>query len=195
MSKCQFCGQSFEKMFQFNDGSIICMNCYSRYQSAQESNQRGLERMMNYLTDEIEAAVGIPLSSPRFPEPKPPVYMNNPTVNNMNIQNSIVGAVNQGSVENMNVSLRNVSQNNSIEAQLIKTFTELFLQSEEIQKEQKEEILEQLSFLTTQLTKPEEKRPQPIIKTMIENISNILKGSKFLLEFWTVIQALFNTNK
>lgn len=191
MSACQYCGGSFPRMYQLGDGSIMCLNCYSKYQTANASAQRGMERMMNYLMDEAEWAVGIPLHSPRFPEPKAPVHMHNPTLNSVNINNSVVGAINQGSVESMNVSLSNITQSNSKEAQLIKSFTELLLQSEELQKEQKEEILDQLVFLTNQLTKPKEQRQHKLISTMVGGITTALKGTKFLLELWLAFNGIF----
>jgi hypothetical protein len=192
MAACHYCSQSHTRMYQLNDGGIMCLSCYSKFQTTNETTQRGLERMINYLNDSIDSTFGIPMSSPRFPEPKPPVYMQNPTLNSLTIQDSVVGAVNQGSVQSMNVSLSNINQTNSKEAQIVKAFTEMMLKSQELEKEQKEEILEQLTYLTTQLTKPKEKRNHPVIKAMITGITSILKGSKILLDIWIGINVIFN---
>jgi hypothetical protein len=194
MAACHFCSKSHARMYQLNDGGIMCLDCYSKFQATNESTQRGLERMINYLSDSIDSTFGIPMNSPRFPEPKPPVYMQNPTLNSLTIQDSVVGAVNQGSVQSMNVSLSNINQTHSKEAQLVKTFTEMMLKSQELEKEQKEEILDQLTYLTGQLAKPKEKRNHPVIKTMTTGITNILKSSKFLLDMWVVINVIFGGN-
>lgn len=179
-------------MYQLQDGGIMCLNCYSKFQAVNESQQRGLERMMNYLMDEAAWAAGIPMpNAPRFPEPKPPVYMQNPTVNSLQIQNSVVGAVNQGYVESMNASLSQISQVNESEAKVVKMFADMLIQSQEIDKQEKDAILQQLSFLTAQLSIKKEERPRAVIDAMLETITKALTAGGLLMTLWVKIKGMF----
>ena len=61
--------------------------------------------MLNYLTTEIEAVDGLPRLFPRYKVSSPVYHKGDLILNNINIQNSNVGAINTGNVESIDVSL------------------------------------------------------------------------------------------
>lgn len=190
MAVCGSCGKSFGAGYEIQ-GVPVCTDCAYKMQQINEMGQRSAERAINYLTGEIEAISGVSLNWPRFPEPKPPVHMHSPTLNSLQINDSVVGAVNQGYVESMNVSLSNVNKENQEVAKLVKLFSEYILQAQEIDKEVKEELLQHLSYLIGQLNTPKKKRATKVVKTIIGAIEIIVKAHPILKTMWDKIAPYF----
>lgn len=152
---------------------------------------RRLERNVNYLHDEMDSVFGIRTGG-RYAQPPAPVHINQPTMNNLNFSHSIVGAVNTGYVKDLMVNMSKVAMNNNEQAaQTIKTFTDALLQSQEIQKEEKERIIQQLSFLSEQLSLASEKRNDSVIRTVLQDVANAVQIGTGLAAAFTLVQALF----
>ncbi len=188
---CHGCGKSVAYVYQTPEGAVVCIDCQFKMQQVNEMGQRSAERMINYLTGEMEAVTGISTNWPRFPEPKPPVHMHNPTVNSLQISDSVIGAVNQGYVESMNVALTNVSKDNVKAAQLMKVFSDAILSTQAMAKEDKEALLQHLSYLTGQLKTPNNKRPLTVIAELSTIISAAVTNYPVLNAIWEKISGLF----
>jgi len=97
------------------------------------------------------------------------------TFNNINVSNSIIGTINTGNVRSIDVSLSVIREQGDDEAVgAIKNLTEAVLQSNELIVDQKNEILEQLAFVTDQLSQPKEKRQRSLIKPILTGIGSTL---------------------
>jgi hypothetical protein len=158
--------------------------------------QRGLERMINFLIDEMEMTSGVNLGGPRFPEPPSPVIQNSPTnvTHNITIDRSVVGAVNSGTIQNLNQSMNNISNNlNDNYAKIIKLVVEKILALNSINMDQKQEFTEKVAFLTEQLAVPEANRKRTLIKDTLDWISRILAGNEAAIKVWLLAKTLFDT--
>lgn len=189
--KCHGCNGNFDFVFQLDSGGNLCIDCRSKYEQTNEMVVRRLERNVNYLHDEMDSVFGIRTGG-RYAQPPAPVHINQPTMNNLNFSHSIVGAVNTGYVKDLMVNMSKVAMNNNEQAaQTIKTFTDALLQSQEIQKEEKERIIQQLSFLSEQLSLASEKRNDSVIRTVLQDVANAVQIGTGLAAAFTLVQALF----
>lgn len=100
MTQCAQCNKI--AIFVVGDGKVpLCIDCYLKLQQAIELEDRRLKEMMNYLTDHIEAAIGLYGILPRFPTSRPIVRQGPLTLNNININRSTIGTINTGEIKNL----------------------------------------------------------------------------------------------
>jgi len=96
--KCQQCGK--QAMITYEDGKIaLCLDCNLKFQQAQEMIIRRNAEMINFLTGQIEASFGFLGMFPRYQITTPIYQQGDMTLNNINIKDSNVGAINTGNVK------------------------------------------------------------------------------------------------
>jgi hypothetical protein len=132
--------------------------------------------IINYLTAQMESMVGLPGCLPRFNIPKPPAVIQQKgsiTLNNINIEKSVIGAINTGNIGQIDVALSNIKNGGNEELfSVFKEFTEAVLQAKELDDKMKNEIIEQLVVLSSQAALPEEGRKQSIIRMILASIGD-----------------------
>lgn len=169
----------------------FCVHCYHKIQQIQDGQNENLERMLNYLGDQMDMVTGFSTGSPRFPERKPPIIHNAPlTVNSINIDRSVIGNVNTGLIDNLEVSMQSITQINNVGAERIKEFTEAVLKEEKLTNDQKEEIIQQLEFIGQQLNIAIEKRNNATIKSVTHGIVSLINFSASLMTLWDPVKKL-----
>lgn len=158
-------------------------------QRSNAEQQRILAALINHQLDSIDEAVGIPSYS-RIRMPQPVVHTGNTTVNQLNIDRSVVGVLNTGTVQNLNATvsaIQNVDPDLTTE---LKKFVETVSVNTEVTQEAKKEIIEQLSFLSTQLFTAKEKRNPSVIKTVFGAIGLIISSANSLLGLWEKLRPM-----
>lgn len=174
------------------DSIPLCLHCYHKYQQIINEKNAETERMINYLSDTMDHTIGFSTGSPRFLERKPTVINNTPlTVNSINIDRSVVGNVNTGYIDRLDLSMQSITQSNNNGAEEIKQFTEAILKENNLKREQKEEIVQQLDFLGQQLSVALDKRNTGAIKSVLYGIASLINFSSSLLTLWDPIKNLF----
>jgi hypothetical protein len=132
--------------------------------------------------------------SPRIqlPPPSPIVATQGPmTFHNINVQGSVVGAINTGEVQRIDVAIDHIRLGGDPAlAQSLTQFTEALLADAELQEEAKKEILEQLSFLSTQTATPKEQRKPGMIRAVLEGIGKAAAVSTALITLWERLHPL-----
>ena len=188
--KCHNCSKP--AIVTYNNGKLaLCLDCNLKFQQAQELIFRRNVKMLNYLTAEIEAVGGLPRLFPRYKVSSPVYYKGDLVLNNINIQNSNVGVINTGNVESIDVSLTFLKEQGNEEiAELIKILTKEIIKNKDIVENQKNEILEQLAFITEQLSIPKEQRKTSILKTIFATIFTSISGFSNLLEILKKVKKL-----
>src|SRR5205823_812840 len=88
------------------------------------------------------------------------------------LSNSVVGNINQGTVQNLNASLKNITIVNQSYAKGIKDFIEKVAEDQALAQEQKEDIAEKIEFLTQQIQSSN--KNTSVIKTVVSSISTIV---------------------
>lgn len=188
--KCQQCGKP--AVITYDEGRInLCIDCNLKFQQAQEMEFRRIAQIMNHLGEEIEMGLGISGIVPRYKIPQPIYHQGNTTFNNINVRDSNIGSINTGYVKSIDVSLSVINkQRNDNSTRLLKTLTEEILRHNEFDEKNKNEILEQLAFVSEELAKPIEQQKKSILKSTYNVLSNLLSNSANLLEIWKALEEI-----
>lgn len=81
----------------------------------------------------------------------PPIPQGPPVLNNIKVDNSVIGSINTGNVRSIDVSLTYLhSAGNDKTKDALKTLTEVILSDVSITDVQKNELVEQVAFLSVQ---------------------------------------------
>jgi hypothetical protein len=188
--RCHQCGRP--AIVQYGEGKeilLLCLDCNLKYQEANDMIQRRFADYINYLKSQIEFTTGIPTA--RYRVTTPIIHKGDIRLNNINVKNSVVGAINTGVVQSIDVSLTVMkAQGDDQIAEVIRELTEQILVSKQVGENQRSELLEQLSFLTEQLSKPKHLRKPAVIKPIFKAIGGALSGISNLLSIWEKLQML-----
>ncbi|MFI5095316.1 MAG: hypothetical protein ACHQIK_17920 [Candidatus Acidiferrales bacterium] len=146
---------------------------------------------MNFLLDQADAITGLSGVMPRYKISDPVIHQGPLNFHTINVDRSVVGAINTGSVKKMEVALNNVhAQNENPELEgLLKEFAESVLREASLSVEAKNDIVEQLSVLTSQVALPKESRVVVVMKALITSIAANI-ASTGLAQHWSSIKQL-----
>ncbi len=169
-------------------GWPLCLHCFSKIQQMEAQQQADRMVMMNYLLDSIDQTTGIP-SSARFRVPQPvinnrPVIQQKNMTNNIKIDNSVVGAVNTGTINSLNQSLNTVDPKL---ANALKLFSESVLVAAELDDKEKTAVLENAAFVTEQVGIPADTRKTSMIRNAYQAIRETVSVSASLTTIWRAI--------
>jgi hypothetical protein len=170
----------------------LCFDCNLRHQNATAQQLQLLMQLQQSTRDDMDEMLGLPRR-----RPAPVVVQRGPmTYNNISVNNSVVGAINTGNVKRIDVAIERIKQQGSAGAadfaESLKQFTEATLEAADLDQTAKDEMTEQLSFLTDQIqTKSEERKPGMIGRTLT-NISTAAAASNSLVTLWPHLHHLFN---
>jgi len=171
-------------------GHPLCVEHYAMLQDAVSKQNEGLERAINMLEGHIDV-VGLPRPTPSFPERKPPVVIHQPKIDNsIHIDRSVVGSVNTGTINSLDVSMSNINVSNAPLAMSLKHFAEAVAKEGSLSAEQKQEILDQLSALTQEIEQPKERRRTGVVKTLMSGIKSSIQVAVTLDSLWSLAEHL-----
>ncbi len=190
---CCQCGK-IPALYQIN-GNPLCIDCAHKAEQIKYMQQAQYMQEMNHLSAEMESIVGIPDILPRYEIPKPPPIIKTQgglTLNNIKVSQSVIGAINTGNVQQIDVALTNIKNGgNDNAAQVIKQFTEAMLQEKAIDNNLKNQIIEQLLFLASQASIPADRQKKSIINVLLENIKKGIEHVPTLLSLFEILKKLF----
>lgn len=178
-------------MYQMGNGHLLCLDCAHKAQQIFQATDTAIKQHLNFLLDQADAITGISAGLPRYKVQQPIVHQGPLNFHNIKVDNSVVGAINTSTVRLMEVALNNVhinNRNDELEG-LLKQIAEAVLQDKVTSAEIKNDILAQLSVLTTVAAKPKESRPSAIVKALLTSIAVNLPQN--LIEHWDKVKTLF----
>jgi len=188
--KCNQCNNN--AMFEFGPQKIpLCLQCNALMQQTIERNVQMLREEQNHLMDSISSSFGINVGA-RYPT-KQPVFVSGSTVNNNHIaiNNSQIGVLNTGNIQNLNQTIDSLYSSSQTElAENVKKFSEAILNEQSITKEQQSEVLESLDLITKELFQKPESRRKAVVKTLMSGISEITELAANSLTIWQVLYPL-----
>lgn len=188
MATCSQCGN--QALFQYQFG-YLCVDCNYKFQQSQDLVTQRNERMMNYLKDMVDETFGL-RTYDRFPERKPPVIHSGPlNMNSIKIDRSIVGTVNTGHIHQLEQNMQSVSLVNNDGAEAVRQFAEAVLRERSLDEGKKDEIIQQLNFLTQQLGLNDAERNKAVIKTIIASVSGVVNTTASLATLWPLVKIYF----
>jgi len=184
-------------MYQVGSQSIpLCLDCYFKYSQIQQREFENHERMMNYLSDQIASSVGMPPLGPKFPPRPQPVVVAGAKLNNIHVSNSVVGTINTGSIGTVDQSISALVQVGEPDlAEALKSLSEAVLQSSDLTRNQRNEVVEALSIIAKEAATPKEMRQNTVAQSMLEKAMKITSLAADIgdvcQKWWPVLVAAF----
>jgi hypothetical protein len=193
--KCYQC--ETPAMYEVGEQNIpLCLNCYFKLAQVQQQQVEHHERMMNYLSDEMSATVGLPPIGPRFPPRPRPVVIAGAKLHNINVSNSVIGTLNTGSIGTVDQSITALVQcGEPALAEAVKTLSEAILQSGDLSRNQKNELVESLSVISKEAATPKESRQNTVALALLEKAMKVTALANDITDvcqkWWPVLLAAF----
>lgn len=159
--------------------------------NANNERIRLLMAMASDAENSIDAMFGL---APRRPMqiPRPIIHTSNTTVNDnhIRISDSTIGVLNTGTVGTLNASVTILEQTNPELAAEVTRLVEAVSSSTELAQEARKEVIEQVSYVLSQLSVPAEQRNTSVLKGILTAVATTLATSADLYTLW---QALHPT--
>jgi len=172
----------------------LCLDCNAKVQEVLDRQMENQERMLNYLTDEMDAMIGLPGLGPRFP-PRPPravIRSGNITMHNINIDRSNIGVLNSGVIGSIDSAIGAIrSAGDSHAATLLKEFTEQLVALQNVDADTRNRLIELVSALASELTLPPPDRRKALIRTLLSGISEISQTVSSLSQLYAQFAPAF----
>jgi len=105
MSSCNQCGKP---AIITVDNNPLCVDCYLKFQQAMQIQDTMYVKEMNYLTDMMEATVGLYGVLPKYKIRQPVVYQGPLTFHNIKVDQSVIGSINTGEVQRIDVAMSHI---------------------------------------------------------------------------------------
>lgn len=184
-------------MYQVSDQNIpLCLDCYFKFSQINQQEIENNERMINFAKDEMDAIVGFGPLGPRFPARPQPVYISGVKMSNISVNNSVVGGINTGSIGTVDQSISALIQLGKPEcADAFKKLTEAILQSNDLTRNQCNELIEILSVLSKEAATPPKTRENSVAHTLLDKAIKVSSMANDITEicqkWWPVVAAVF----
>ncbi len=194
MAKCGQCER--KAMFQVEGDHLLCLHCWIAWQRALREGMAEKARVINYLTEQMEMTAGLPGLLPRLqvPEPAPSIYTGAMTFNNIRVSDSVVGVINTGQVQQLDVALdviRDAGQPNLAEA--LRNLSQAVVDARDLDPAQKDEAIEHLTFLAEQAVLPQDQRQRSVGRTVLRALERLLNAAASVMTLWQQAQPLLGT--
>ncbi len=175
-------------------GNNLCVDHYLKIQQANYLQSSMLAAMQNLMADQADAGAGYIIRHSRIQLPRPPFIGDSLTLTNINVSRSTIGAINTGTIKNLDASISIMhSQGKSELAMAIKELTEAIMESNKINEKVKNEIAEQLEFLTVQATAEPKDRSSGVIKSVLLGLRDSISTVAGLIAIWDKVEPLLRT--
>ena len=185
-------------MYEIGEQNIpLCLDCYFKLAQIQQQQVENNERMINFASDEMSVVVGLPPIGPRFPTRPRPVIVAGTKLNNITVNNSVVGTINTGSIGSVDQSISALIQCGEPSlAEAIKGLTETILQSGDLTRNQKNELVESLSVIAKEAATPKEARRNTVALALLERAVQITSLANDITDvctkLWPALVAVFS---
>jgi hypothetical protein len=178
-------------------GQPLCVDCYTKLQTAwaaQQSTQlqqlRHSMAMMNYAEEMMWSMVGFGPGPRRVQIPQMPAT-GPVTLNNVKLDNSVVGAINTGNVRDIDVKLGELHAAGLDKlSDAIAILTQAVAADATAGREEKDPLLEQIAFLSAQAAAAAPQRKPGMIKAAIGAISTTASTITSVAGAWQACEPL-----
>jgi hypothetical protein len=180
------CSQCSREAMYDVQGHLLCLEHYTMMSNNIRAQQMESIAMINYLSDSIDRTFGLPPRGPRITLPPQTVVNNSPvTNNNINVDRSVVGTINTAQVARIDIAMKNIQNNGSEEVtKAIKALSEAVINNKEVEAIQKNQLIEQLTFLAEQAALPKNQQQTSVIKMVLKAIPATLNTLTSLNTLW-----------
>ena len=182
MKQCSSCG----KPALFGIGDVyLCVDCNFKLEQAQQMRFQRDAALLNYLAGQAEAVTGLYGTQPRIQIPQVTSQQGSVTFNNIIMNESIAGSINQAQLQAVDATVSDIKMGGNDDlANHLKDFTQAVLDIKELDKQLREELIEALSFISSQFHARENMRRPSIIRVTLKRIGEIVDTVKALAPLW-----------
>lgn len=186
--RCSQCDN--QAMWQV-EGNPLCLRCYSQFIEVNTKQIRVLASLANQAVDDMEAIAGLPhgsLGERLHIPPSPPTINTGPnTYNNIQVDNSVVGSINTGSIKKLDIMMSAMQgEDNQELADMFQNLTQAILDATDLEQSDKDSALECLSFLSEEACTPETNRRLTMGRAAISKLEQILSNVGSMASVWSV---------
>ena len=195
MATCNQCGKPAVQEY---NGNPLCVDCLTKlasvFQKQEEIRQREMIILMQQeqaIESEMYRTVGLTPPPPKydFTHLQPPSSY---TLHNIKVSDSVIGSVNSGDVEKIDVAMTNIQHSGNTKiADALKSLTETVLECKEITSDLKNELIQNLSFVSQQVSTPQGARKQGVLRSVLAGIKDGVSTVSSLAGLWTKFEPLF----
>ena len=185
------CSQCEKPAIRQIDNHPLCVDHSHKMQEVLERQEAQYARHINYLTTEMEVMTGLSGVLPRHELPKTPIQTGPVTLHNISIDRSIIGAVNMGNIQKLDVAIDHIKNGGDSDlVEELKKFTAAVMSTTDVQLAKKNAIIEHLAHLSQQVATPRQARQNALVRTVIEGLERLVNFSASLITHWQVIRPL-----
>lgn len=180
-------------------GQPLCVDCYTKLQNAHAVAEnarlhqlRHAMAMMSYSEDLMWSMSGIPRppGSRRVQIPEMPAT-GPVTLNNIKLDNSVVGAINTGNVRDIDVNLTQLHSAGLDKLRdAIGALTQAIVDDKQATTDERNALLEQVAFLSSQATVAVQERKPGMIRAAIGAIANTATTISGISAAWQACEPL-----
>jgi hypothetical protein len=188
------CGQCGKPSVVQMNGIGLCVDCWHKVEVTKTLAMRMSAIGMNYAMDQMDEISGLPGTGARIqvPEiPKGPIILHN-----IKVDNSVVGAINTGDVQAIDVNLTYLERAGNDKARdAFKVLTEAILTETSITDTERHELLEQVTFLSEQSVAAAKDRKPGLIKATLASLTQtattVTSVAAAWQIAWPILKSLF----
>ncbi len=107
-------------------------------------------------------------------------------MDNIDVNSLTIGALNAGNIQSVDVSITNLKQSGNDQlANALVILTDSVIASGDLQNRVKDELIEILSFISSEATAPPERQRKAIAKSVIKKFEDTINVSANISQLWT----------
>ena len=184
------CSQCGKPALAEVSGKLLCLDCAQRWDELISAPIERQANLLNVLAGFAEMHTG-------FPMPRLQMSRTNRgpiTLNNIHVANSVVGSINTGEIDKLNLVMSHMRVAGQEElAKALQEFTQAVIDSHEMPADDKNSALEYLSFLASQSTLPTEERQPAVAKAVIPTLERTITRAGAIASLWSALKPLLET--
>ena len=187
MYECGQCGKQFRT--QVNEMGL-CLDCFERIKLIQHQDMLGIMMGQNQAAEHLDAVAPWGPQTPRYDiQAYVESIRRQLIMNQIRIQNSQIGIINTGTITNLNQNIKNLGTTNKDLALELSNFSKNIIESS-LPQEKKNEILDNLSFVAEEYSKPEDKRNKTVIQSVLSGLGTAVSVAANLAQCWEAIKPM-----
>lgn len=185
------CGQCGRPAIVVDSEVPLCVDCDYKFQQSRYLVFVQNAAMLNHAAQEFDHIAPFGPSSPRIeipPAPVPPIHYNNQSVS---VSGGNVGSVNFGQVESIKVDIGVLTQTGAVsQAEALVAVVNAVLDEPDLAPEKKNELLEQLAFLTKEAAVPANQRKPGVVKAVLSTVKEGAAAAGAVATAWTAAEPI-----
>lgn len=146
--------------------------------------------MANQAMSEMDSIIGFPIG-PRIQIPPMPATTGSVTFNNIKLDNSVVGAINTGTVHSIDVNSTHLrGAGNDRAASALRALTEAIASEKSLTPQHRNELLDQVAFLSGQAAAPQSERKPGMIRSVLAGVSQAVATVTSVATAWNAAEPI-----